>query len=459
MRPLVLARATRAAIVVLACALARDGRAAGFAVQEQSGRGLGSAYAGEAAAAEDASTVFFNPAGMTRLPGTQVVAAGHLVWPSGRFANRGSTLNPAVGGGTLKGGDGPDLGETALVPAFYLTHAISPRWRLGLGVGAPFGLRTEYDRFWVGRYHAHVTDLKIFNVNPSFAVQLLDWLSFGAGADVQYGRLKVSNTLDTGSICLLYGPGLGVPPRICRAVGLRPQQVDGFIKAVAESWAFGWNAGFLVEPAAGTRIGVAYRSEMDHEPRARVDFSLPKKAQVIPITTGALRDGHARVENFDLPDSASLAAVQELGPRWALLGGITWTHWDRFREIVVRFRDPRTPTIVQPEGWDDSFRFALGARFQPARAWTLRAGTAYDETPIPNARLRTPRIPDADRVWLSVGLGYDWSERIHFDAGYAHVFGLDADIENRDPVTGHVLRGSFSGSGEVFGAQVSLRLD
>ena len=446
-----------AAIVMVALAAACDVVAAGFAVQEQTGRGLGSAFAGEGAAAEDASTIWFNPAGLSLLSGTQLAASGFAILPSSRFENAGSSLNPVVGGGVLGGGNGGDAGSLALIPTFFLAHELTSRVAVGLGVGTPFGLTTSYDAGWVGRYHALSSRLDTVNVNPSLAVRVTPWLSIGGGADIEYARARLTNSLDLGSICRIFGAAQGIPPAVCDALGLPPGRVDGFVKISGDDWNAGYNAGLLLAPTAATRIGLAYRSRIHHDLGGEATFVIPKKAAILERVSGALRDtgGHAAV---DFPERVALSGFHQLTRRWALLADVTWTHWDRFEDLVFRFDNPKQPTIVQPERWTDSFRYALGVRFDPLRTVSLRLGTAYDETPVPNEARRTPRIPDADRVWLAVGAGWRPTNRLRFDVGYAHIFSPGVSTANRDPVTGHLLRGDYSSEANVLGVQLTYQV-
>src|SRR5439155_517320 len=167
--------------------LARNVDAAGFQVNEQSARGLGSAVAGEAAAAEDASTIFFNPAGMTRLSGTQFVSSGFVIKPTGKFHNEGSRLNSAVGGGALGGQNDGNGGSMALLQTLFISHELlSDRAWIGLGASTPYGLRTSWTPGWVGRYHAIDSELLTANVNSSLPLKLTRWLSIGGGADIDY---------------------------------------------------------------------------------------------------------------------------------------------------------------------------------------------------------------------------------------------------------------------------------
>jgi long-chain fatty acid transport protein len=442
------------ALVALALLAAAEARGAGFQIQEQSGRALGSAYVGEAAAAEDPSTIFFNPAGLTRLKGTQLAGAVHLILPNSRFENRGSIVNPAVGDGLLRGGEGGNAGEPAGVPVGYLAHQLTDRWRLGLGLTSPWGLVTDWERGWIGRYHARRSELKTIDIAPTVAVRVIDGLSLGAGLDVQYAYAKLSNELDLGTICALNAPTIGLPPAACGAIGLPPQSVDGFVTIRGESWAVGYNLGLLWEPTDDTRLGVAYRSRVDHTLEGDVEFRIPRQGQPLR-QTGALVDTGGMAD-LDLPDVVRFDVFHRLNHRWAVQGGFSWTHWSRFEELVFEFDNPAQPTIVEPEDWDDSFRAGIAVLFRPLEPLGLRAGFAYDFTPVPNARRRTPRIPDSDRIWLAGGVGFAVTDWLVVDAGYAHLFGLDEDTRNPEPISGNVIRGTFSGSADIIGVQGTL---
>lgn len=425
---------------------------AGFMVQEKSPRGLGSAFAGEGALAQDAATVYFNPAGLTLLDGTQLVAGAHLIVPRNHFSNDGSTENPAIGHARLRGSNS-EGGELAFIPTTYLTQELTPRLHVGLGVNAPFGLATEWDRHWVGRYHAIKSAMRTISILPGVGVRVFDWLSLGAGMSAVYAKATLTNAVDLGGVCAVFVPQ---GTTICPGIGLRPQHADGAVRITGDDWGFGWNVGALLTPAANTRIGLTYRSKVDLNLQGDADFTVPKKANVLKLS-GALRDTGATAP-ATLPDVVSLSAFTQATPDWAVFADVTWTHWETFRDLAVTFDNPKQPAVVQRQGWTSSFRYALGTSYALAPRWTVRAGTAYDESPIASDTLRTPRIPDSDRVWASVGLGYQLTDGIRLDVGYAHVFGLAAGSANRDPVTRHVLRGTYDSSADILAAQASVRL-
>lgn len=438
--------------LLLVCLAPSGAAASGFKITEHGGRGLGSAWAGEAAIAEDARTIYFNPAGMTLLPRTQVVVGMVGIRTYGSFENRGSHLNPAVGGGPLRGGDGGDGGALGAIPSLYVSRQLLDRVWVGLGVDAPFGLRTSWEPRWVGRYHTVVSELKSVNVNPSVAIRVLDSLSLGAGFDAQYAHVRLTNAIDLGTLCVTVE---GLTPELCRAAGLPPQSADASAKLVGDSWGFGWNVGVLWQPRPGTRIGATYRSRVQHDFGGGADFSVPAKARALVAPTGQLRDTSFRAP-VQFPDSASLAAFQQLTPRLAVMADVTWTHWSRFSNISVDFANPRQTDLNEIEDWHDTFRGAIGLRFDPNERWSLRTGFAVDQATVSNARRLDPRIPDTDEYWLALGAGYQLTPALRVDAGYVHVFLPATSTRYADAVTGHVLRGGFSGYADLVGLQATL---
>src|SRR5208283_6181542 len=255
-----------AALIILCTAGSSMG--AGFALTEQSASGLGNAFAGGSAVAEDATTVFFNPAGLTRLEGQEIIGAAHVIMPSANFNNQGSTH--VLQGETnipLLGGNGGDGGVTKVIPNFYYSIKVNDRLALGLGIESPFGLATNYDSGWVGRYHALESDLTSVNFNPSVAYKITSQLSAGAGINVQYIKAKLSNAIDFGTLDVL--GALGLPPG---ALHLIPQMSDGYVRLEGDSWGLGYNLGLLYEFTKDTRMGVAYRSRIQQNLKGDADF-------------------------------------------------------------------------------------------------------------------------------------------------------------------------------------------
>ncbi len=447
------------AVLLVGLAAPPGAHASGFLLLEQSGRALGSAYAGEGAIAADASTIFYNPAGLTLLEGTQIATSGFLVWTRSSFENRGSHLSEAVGGAPLTGGNGGDAGNAQPLSSFFISHRLTDRVGLGLGISTPFGLQTGWPRGWVGRYHARFSQLQTFNFNPSLAVRVTDWLSLGGGANAEYLNATLTNNLDMGSICQILGGQAGLPPSACTSLlGLQPQKVDGYVSLKGNSWAAGYNFGALLRPTSSTRIGLTYRSRMEHTVEGDADFRIPKKAQSLQKLSGALVNTPLSV-TATLPDRASISLYQQVFDDWAFLADFTWTHWSLFKQLEFNFANPKQPSVTEPEDWNNSERYGLGVVWTPSKVWTGRFGTAYDFTGVPDREHRTARIPDGDRIWLAFGVGYRPTTRLRIDASYAHIFSPQVSTRNPDPITGAKLIGNFQSAADLFAFQVTYDID
>lgn len=414
MRPSIVANAAVAALFG-ASAQALGG---GLAIGTQSGSGTGNAFAAGAAAAEDASTVWYNPAGMTLLPGRSAVAiAAHALKPSFRFQDRASGLPP----GTGEGGDG---GDWAAVPQAFAATSIGERWRIGFAINVPYGLATDYDAGWRGQGIALLSELRIFNFNLGAAYRLSEALSLGAGVSYQRTLLKFNS---------VPGAAAGIP---------------GLAEVKLDDGSVGFNAGILLHPSAGARIGLHYRSAVDYDLAGTV---------AAPAVLGGSSAAAAGVKT---PESFSLSAIAPLGPRWEIMGDVTWTAWSRLQALdVVRTSGAAAGTRFTRLGfgWKDTWRFSLGANYKASAAFKLRLGIAHDQTPA-NDLNRTPRVPDEDRLWLAIGGQYRLSRAGTLDVGYAHEVIKDAAVDNVPPlprVNAPRLIGHFRNKADIVSVQYS----
>jgi long-chain fatty acid transport protein len=416
---------------------------AGFALIEQSVSGLGNAYAGGAAGAEDATTIFYNPAGLTRLDGQEMILGVHIISPTAKFHNEGSTH---VTGAPLTGGNGGNGGVTVLLPNLYYSKKFSDRLSMGIGINSPFGLATNYDEGWVGRYHALESKVMTVNINPSIAYKITEQLSVGAGFSAQYLRARLSKAIDFGTLDAIgaFIP-LGIP---AGALGLAPQSSDGFVSLEGESWGMTYNLGLLFELTKNTRIGAAYRSRVEHTLRGDADYKdVPAGLAPAPL----FKDGEAEA-SVTLPDSFSVSVFHQLNTKWMIMADFTWTNWSLFDELVVDADNPYQDNDVTVENWQDNYRYSIGVTYMPIKELALRAGTAYDTSAVESKEYRTPRIPDSDRIWAALGAGYRLSKMLSFDIGYAHLFVNDPEID-KDAVDDDMLRGGLKGS---YGADVDI---
>lgn len=382
--------------------------AAGFALIEQNASGLGNAYAGAAAVADDASTIFFNPAGMTRLPDRQVVVVGHLIKPEAEFS--GTAVNGL--GQPVSGNQGGDAGAWAFVPNAYFAYRLTPQVHLGIGLNSPFGLKTEYEPGWVGRFQALKSEIKTINVNPSIAWKISDQLSLGAGLGIQRIEATLSNNIS-------------------------PLAPSSLMTVKGDDYGWGYNLGLLWQPGKDTRVGLAYRSEVDYTLKGT-------------LTANAVLPSGGVTADVTMPASASLSVFHKLSPTVDLLADVTWTGWNAFERLAIVYASLPVPLPATQENWKDTWRYSLGATWHMNDKLSLRGGVAYDEAPVADAD-RTPRIPDGARTWLAVGGQYRVSARGTIDFGYAHLF--VADVGLNSTAGGTKLTGQYDSQVDILSAQ------
>lgn len=413
--------------------------AAFFQLAENSPAGLGNAFAGGAAIAEDASTVWYNPAGLTRLTGRQIVVGGYFIAQSIKFSKTSATRAAVLGGGAIAGDDGGDAGTHAVVPNFYYSQPISDGIVFGLGVNAPFGLATDYGDNWVGRYYANHSEIKTVNINPSLGYRINQDFSVGAGVNIQRLEAELTNAVDFGSLC-----ALAATP--CGGVG----GADGSAKVAGSDTGLGFNLGLLWQTGAATRVGFAYRSKVSHEVTGDFTVNYPNAtaAAVAAAAQFSIVNSGMRTD-ITLPDTVSLSVFHQINPNWAVMGDATRTNWSHLPELRIGFTGSTTQKdSVVTLNLEDSYRYAVGVNYMPGGSWIYRAGIARDESPTPNETVRTPRLPDENRNWLSLGAGYKYSNSMSIDLAYTYIR-LDDPKINKSAGTStseNFLRGSLIGS-------------
>lgn len=410
--------------------------AAGFQLLEQNASGIGNAYAGSAALADNASTIFFNPAGMTQLTGVNVSAGVTAIRPSFRFDNNGSV---GPGGLPLGGDQGGDAGSWGFVPNAYISWQLNPDWYLGLGVGAPFGLMTEYEDGWIGRFHSQEFSIESVNINPSVAYKVNERLSIGAGIswmqlDAQYRRAAAPVVLPAA----LGGRYLG--------------DVNAKLNMKGDAW--GWNLGLLYQLTPSTRIGLSYRSKIKLDADGTTRFSRdPRIPAAIPVPVPGPVHASTSVE---LPDTAVLSVVHDLNPRWQILADVSWTGWSSIPSLDIDNGNPALNDNLDLR-FRDTWRVALGAHYKVNPRWTLKGGLAWDQSPVHEARYRPTSLPDSDRYWVSIGAQYHFNERTSVDIGYAHLFVKSTSIDNDSAASKGTVRGDYRSDANLLGVQVSHR--
>jgi long-chain fatty acid transport protein len=383
--------------VLLACggigaliAATAGANAGGFAIREQSAWGQGTSFAGVAAGGSS-SAMFWNPATMTQIPGLQSNSVWTGIMPS-------SKNTPSAG--DLVGLGGTDnIAKDALVPAGYYTWQFRPDMWLGLSLTSPYGLAVTFPDTWAGRdYGANGTSLTTYNASPSFAWRINDMISVGLGVQIQYGDAKLNKGLPfAGAFSDFALEGTG--------------------------WGYGFTAGVTVTPTPTTTIGLGYRSAINQ----KINGTMSVVGPLAAVST----NGSAST-TLDLPDVVSLGLRQRIGPQWTLLGTVEWTNWSRIGTSTVSQGSGAPSTIAGtavtlPFQFEDGWLFSAGAEYQWNDRLTVRAGVAYEKSPITD-QVRIPILPDNDRYWLSFGGTYQMTPKISFDLAYSHIFVNNASI-------------------------------
>ncbi len=366
-------------------ALTSTALAGGFSIREQSTSGLGSAFAGNAAG-YDLSTIYWNPAGVAIAgPGLTTESHFSIIIPDVEIdVDDGNPFLAALPSGPN------DIGRAALVPSSYAAYRVNDQITIGYGFNAPFGLANEADnKIWDGQTEVRKAELLTYNFNPVVGYQISPTLSLGFGLQVMYTDLDLR-----------------------QAAGVLPTSPD--LTFEGQDWSFGFTLGMLWQPMQGTSIGIGYRSQMDHT------------LEGDQIVGGTFVQGIEA--DFDLPSILTVSLRQDLTSNMRLLGTFEWTDWDVLDTVVVKSQATGTPVAAIEANWDDSYFLSAGLEFDYNDQWTLRTGIGYEWAPSPDPHQKLVSVPDDNRVWLSVGGTYKWSETTSFDFAYTHIFVEDGDI-------------------------------
>jgi len=411
--------------------------ASGFQLTEQNASGLGNAYAGSAAVAENASTVFYNPAGMTQLQSREFSGGLAAITTSYKFSNGSSNTG-------LLSGNGGDGGGTGFVPNAYLSLALTKDLYVGLGVGAPFGLKTEYDNPWTGAAQSHKFEVKTMNVNPSLAYRVNDKVSLGLGLNWQ--KLDAQYVRTAG-----VGPVPGAPSQSNPFSGVPTQLSTADLNLNDNAW--GWNIGGLFTVSATTKVGVSYRSAIQYHATGSVNVSGNPVAAFDRATSSNVK------ADIKLPDTFILSVTQKLNDKWEMLGDLSWTGWSSIPKIdIIRTSGVQNGAIAQTLATDfrDTWRVALGANYQYNDTWKLKYGIAYDQTPVKGADTRLVSLPDNNRVWFSAGAQWKPSKATTVDIGAAYLYVKDGQINNNQLTSLRgLVNGTYQDSAWILGAQYS----
>lgn len=431
-----------AVIGVASALLTSPAWAAGaFGLLEQGASGLGNAYANAAAGTEDASTIFYNAAGLSRLSGSQAVVAVHGIRPTGSFTPGAGTTPAAFQAG---GDSGGDIGSLGVVPSAYFATEITPATRFGIGLNAPFGLQTQYTPTWVGRFQSIKSKIQAINLNPTLSWQVSDALSIGLGVNYQQFDGELSSAVNYSAAAFAAG---GLP--LLGAIG--GPGVEGVSTVKGNDAGWGYNFGLLFNATPHTRFGLAYRSAIQYKLSGTVSFT---NVPVLLSGSPLLANGPVTLD-IKVPDTWSLGMFHQLNDSWDVMLDATRTGWSAMQQLNV-VRTSGLAVVNVPENWRDTWRLSVGANHHYNDQWTVRIGAAYDQSPVPDAT-RHAMLPDRQRTWLAIGGQYKLSKQSALDFGYAHLFIGSAPINDNQAAQGKgSLVGTFDGmASDIVGLQYS----
>ena len=401
--------------------------------------------AGQTAIAEDAATVYYNPAGMTLLDGPQILVSSGFVLISTSFENKGTTAplgDPAHGSTGAKDQIFP-------VPSLFATAPLSDRLSVGLGLFSPFGQANKYASDWVGRYQLQSISLKTIDIDPTIAYRVNDAFSLGAGLDIQYAHLKRKNAIDFGAFCFAV-----IGPANCSGRGLLPQSQDGQLGVDTEDWSVGFNLSALYNIGEMTHIGLNYRSAVHHDFSGDADFTVPAAAGLL-TASGLFQDTSVHT-TMTFPELIALGLSQRIDESFTLLADVDWTRWSRVKQVTFNFGNPIQPPQSLVLNWKDSIRVAVGGIYRLTENTDLRAGISFDQSPVTDA-FRSADLPDSDQIMFSTGLTHRFDQQ--FSAVISYSFGhFMAAPVNLPQQNAGTLAGTFQRNSHALGLQGRLLL-
>jgi long-chain fatty acid transport protein len=384
--------------------------AGGFFIYELGTPDVGLAAAGYSARAQDASTLFTNPAGMTRLQGSNLMLGSQALYGH-------VTFHPDAGTGPQTGNDGGNAVGWIPGGSFFFTQQAGKSLAIGIGTFSYFGGMIDYHDDWVGRYFGQNVTLVGFTVMPAVALRISDAISIGAGLNAMYGYLK-----DETAVRNLFSGG------------------DGRLTVRDREWGYGADVGMLFEIGKATRVGVTYLSEVKLDFRDTPGFENigPGLASVLEarnLTNASLGLG------LKVPQSVMVSLCQELGEKFALMMNAGWQDWSAFGKVDVSVDSDNPVSLTTETNYDDTWHAALGGQFRPSDRWILSAGAAYDSSMLKN-KDRTPTLPVGKAWRYGLGTQYAAAEQLKVGLDYELIWTGDLKMD-RSSILGGRIKGTY----------------
>jgi long-chain fatty acid transport protein len=384
--------------------LNQSAQAGGLGLYEISSPDVGLASAGYAARAQDASTLFKNPGGMSLLEVSQFQSGVQLLYADLKFSPGASTPN------TKSGGDGGNAVGALPGGSLFYVHKVTDKLAVGIGTFSYFGLAEEYDSNWVGRYYVQKGVLLGMSVMPAASFKVNDWLSVGGGLNAMFGYMDTEVAINT------LGSG------------------DGRVKVKDQEWGFGGIGGMVITPCEGTRIGVTYISEV------KLDFSdKPSFSNLGPLSNLPVFQNNSALDvGVTVPQSVMVGIYQDLNEKWALMADVGWQQWSRFGKVDIGYDAANPNSLTKNLNYDDTWHGALGAIYKYSDEWRFTGGVAYDTSAVDDAN-RTVTLPMGEAYRVGLGTLWKMSDTIDFGAAYEFIWAGDMEVSQTSAYRGDVV--------------------
>lgn len=401
------------AVAIAVALVSAQVSAAGFQLNEYSTSGLGRAFSGEGAVADNATSGSRNPATM-------------MMFDRPTFSGGVTYIDPSIDlqGKSSSGRDASanDIAPSAWVPNLHFIMPLNEKWAVGASATTNYGLATEFDNNYTAGSIGGKTDLVTSNLNVSAAYRLNQHFSFGLGLNAVYADATIVR--HAGEL----GTLLSVP------ASTEVARLEG------KEWGYGWNAGILYELDKNNRFGFTYRSKVD------IDFN----GDYSGLNTGGVTVPGKLTLN--LPEMWEISAYHRVAPQWAVHYSMALTSWSAFKEL--RATGSSGELFQKPEGFRDAYRLAIGTTYYHDDNWTFRTGIAFDDSPVP-ADKRTISIPDQDRFWLSAGTTYAFNKDLSVDVGVSYMIGKEVDITETDSAGIYTYNYTSKGHAWLYGVNMN----
>ncbi|MES2739796.1 MAG: OmpP1/FadL family transporter [Pseudomonadota bacterium] len=443
--------------------IAAGAHASGYRFGSQSVTAQGTADA-NGAEAGDASTVFYNPAGLARLNGKQIALGATVVVPHSTYTDTGSTRFTGTSSG---GGAARDYAPGSVTaPSLYYSDRIDDQWAFGIGLFVPYGAKLDYGDTWSGRYALSNIELEAIALNPSISFKLGERHAFGFGVSAEFMKASLAQAVDVpGSVRALSGNAAGQAlVRQIAAAGGNPAVLadarDAHGANDGQDWGFGFNLGYLYQLNQDTRLGLAYRSSVAHSLKGDTvwDFS---GATTDPVVNAILAAASHRVNSAALvklrtPETVSANVFHQIDARWAAMADLTWSRHSRLNHLNIAFPGTDEGDEVIRQQWKNTYRLAIGGNYRYSEHLVLRAGLAYDQSPVRGPELTHPALPDSDRSQLSFGASYRFNAHSSIDLAYSYLDFKDAQMNYQNHC--NPLAVGCTGNGETTRGVYQTRL-